>query len=190
MKTPILPLILRNGIVAAIFLCLLVAGSVFFSFKYIPRGFPVLLLLLTGVIWANIPLIKRRPILAIVLSLILVPTLAALCSIFAFPLSRSFAERSYRARGFQLVNGCNGGAANGADGQVHTLKMYLADLAEENDTNDVANLQMALKVAEEKARILGEDCARRGHCENKPWKTNWVVVKETLSAYEEKLFHQ
>jgi hypothetical protein len=94
--------------------------------------------------------------------------------------------RDYAARGFQMVEGCNGGAAVQADGQVYTIKQYLEDFSDATtkDTNVISQLQSALVVAQEKAQVLSEDCRRRGHCDTYPWKTNWATIKQALTAYE------
>ena len=80
----------------------------------------------------------------------------------------------------------NGGAAVQADSQVMMIKQYLEDLTYPpvKDTNMVAQLQSALVVAREKARVLSEDCRRRGHRETHPWKTNWATIKQALTAFE------
>lgn len=95
---------------------------------------------------------------------------------------RAAAVREYKAQGFQMVEGCNGGAAVQADGQVLMIKQYLEEFSD--STNMVAQLQSALVVAQEKARVLSEDCRRRGHCETYPWTTNWTVIKQALTAVE------
>ena len=99
---------------------------------------------------------------------------------------RSAAVREYEAQGFQMVQGCNGGAAVQADGQVMMIKQYLKDLTYPpvKDTNMVAQLQSALVVAQERARVLSEDCRRRGHRETHPWKTNWATIKQALTGFE------
>jgi hypothetical protein len=99
---------------------------------------------------------------------------------------RSAAVREYEAQGFQMVEGCNGGAAVHADGQVLMIEQYLKGFAYSptKDTNLVARLQSALVVAQEKARVLSEDCSRRGHRETHPWKTNWATIKQALTAFE------
>src|SRR5262245_14149232 len=86
---------------------------------------------------------------------------------------RSAAVREYEAQGFQMVEGCNGGAAVQADGQVLMIQQYLEQIGNPSaeETNMVAQLQSALVVAQEKARVLSEDCRRRGHRETYPWKT-------------------
>lgn len=101
---------------------------------------------------------------------------------------RSPIEREYRAQGFEMVKGCNGGAANGARGQILTLQQRLEDFPDSTDTNIIIQIKNALAVAQEKHRVLSDDCARRGHCETYPWNTNWAVIKEALAA-SERLYH-
>ena len=107
-------------------------------------------------------------------------------SIGSLSLRRNLAAREYKAEGFQMVHGCNGGAAGEADGQVYTIKQHLEEFAgsPNSDTNIIIQLQSALVLAQDKARILSEDCRRRGHCETHPWKTNWVTINQALSAAE------
>ncbi len=85
-----------------------------------------------------------------------------------------------------MIEGCNGGAAVGADGQVYTIKQYLEELSDSTtkDTNLIAQLRGALVLAQEKARVLSEDCRRRGHCDAYPWKTNRATIKTALTAFE------
>jgi hypothetical protein len=91
--------------------------------------------------------------------------------------------QEYEAQGLQMVEGCNGGAAVGAQGQVHTINQLLEDFADasERETNIVVQLQSALVIAQEKLRILGDDCRRRGHRDTHPWKTNWATIDQTLA---------
>ena len=99
---------------------------------------------------------------------------------------RAVVEKEYATQGLQMVEGCNGGAAVHADGQVMMIKQYLEMLADSptKDTNIVFQLQSALVVAQEKARVLDGDCRKRGHCDSHPWKTNWIVVSQALTAFE------
>lgn len=105
-------------------------------------------------------------------------------------LGRAVDERAYRAQGLQLVNGCNGGAAVGADGEVRNIEQHLEMLSEERDanTNIIAQLQIAHAIAKEKARVLSKDCGRRSHRENHPWSTNWVIITQVLKASKAELF--
>ena len=95
---------------------------------------------------------------------------------------RAAAVREYEAQGFQMVEGCNGGAAVQANGQVLMLKQYLEEFSD--SSNLVAQLRSALVVAQEKVQVLDGDCRRRGHCDTYPWKTNWAVIKQALAAVE------
>ena len=98
---------------------------------------------------------------------------------------RTVVEREYAVQGLQMVRGCNGGAANQAEGQVMMIKQYLEQFVDSTtDTNIVLQLQKALVVGQEEARVLSDDCRRRGHCESHPWSTNWVVVSQALTAFE------
>ena len=119
---------------------------------------------------------------------ILIIAVAAVVAVGALAIGLLSYRRSaaVKAQGFQMVQGCNGGAAVQADGQVLMIKQYLEDLTYPpvKDTNMVAQLQSALVVAQEKARVLSEDCRRRGHRETHPWKTNWATIKQTLIAFE------
>lgn len=92
--------------------------------------------------------------------------------------------REYRAQGFQMVEGCNAGAAVKANGQVYTIKQRLEEFTDSHkrNTNMMVQLQNALVIAQEKHRVLSDDCRTRGHCENHPWKTNWAAIKQTLTA--------
>jgi len=83
-----------------------------------------------------------------------------------------------------MVRGCNGGAAIQAAGEVLTLQQELDEFADVTGvkTNVIVQLRDALVIAQEKARVLSEDCRRRGHRESYPWKTNWVVVNQALTA--------
>ena len=99
-------------------------------------------------------------------------------------LRQSSVVRAYEAQGFQMVNGCNGSAAVGADFQVYTIQQRLEEFAKSpvRDTNLIVRLQSALVIAQEKAQVLSGDCRRRGHRENHPWKTNWATINQALTA--------
>ena len=130
-----------------------------------------------------------RPVKRLVVVVVAVVALGALvvaARVGPVLYSRAAAVRGYRAQGFQMVDGCNGGAAVQADGQVCTIKQYLEELSDSisKDTNVIARLRSALVLAQEKARVLGEDCRKRGHCDTYPWKTNWVAVSQALTAFE------
>jgi hypothetical protein len=125
-------------------------------------------------------------LLIVVAAVVALVVLAVAVRIGSLSYHRSVAAREYAAQGLQMVQGCNGGAAVQADGQVTMIKQYLEDLTYPpvKDTNMVAQLQSALVVAQEKARVLDDDCRKRGHCESHPWSTNWVVVSQALTAFE------
>jgi hypothetical protein len=127
-----------------------------------------------------------KTLLIVVAVVVAVAVLAVAVRLGSVSHRRAVAVREYEAQGFQMVEGCNGGAAVQADGQVLMLKQYLEDLTYPpvKDTNMVAQLQSALVVAQEKARVLSEDCRRRGHCDTYPWTTNWAVIKQALASFE------
>ena len=127
-----------------------------------------------------------KTLLIVVAAVVAVGVLAVAVRIGPLLYHRAVAEREYAAQGLQMVQGCNGGAAVQADGQVMMIKQYLEEFSYSpaKDTNMVAQLQNALVVAQEEARVLSDDCGKRGHCESHPWKTNWIVVSQALTAFE------
>ena len=127
-----------------------------------------------------------KKLIIVVVAALAVAALAVAARLGSLSHRRSVAVREYEARGFQMVEGCNGGAAVQADGQILMIKQYLENFSDATakDTNMVAQLQSALVVAQEKDRVLREDCRRRGHCEMYPWKTNWATIKQALTAVE------
>ena len=128
-----------------------------------------------------------KKLVIVVVAVVALGTLAVAARLGPVSYRRVAAVRECRAQGFQMVEGCNGGAAVQADGQVYTIKQYLEEFSDSTtkDTNVITQLQGALVAAQEKARVLSEDCRRRGHCETYPWKTNWAVIREALRAYEQ-----
>jgi hypothetical protein len=187
MKQPVYSLIVRNAIVGGGGLLLMI------GYRFVPRGYlpPWLLIpfaFFCAVLWANSILIRRgRPVLGVVLSLFLVPVLGIPAVIVSIPYSRSLIEWQYLAQGFELVHGCNGGAANGAEFDVYKLQERLADLTgtPRAGKNEIAQLQEALALAQEKARVLNDDCGRRGHCDTKPWRASWSRIRQVIDASEE-----
>ena len=127
-----------------------------------------------------------KTLLIVVAAVVVVGVLAVAIRIGSLSYHRSVAAREYAAQGLQMVEGCNGGAAVQADGQVMMIKQYLEELTYPpvKETNMVAQLKNALTVAQEQARVLSDDCRRRGHCESHSWKTNWVVISQALTAFE------
>ncbi len=83
-----------------------------------------------------------------------------------------------------MIDGCNGGAANGASASIHTLNQLLEVFADdpEVETNLIARLKNALPIAQEMEGVLRKDCAKRGHCDTYPWRTNWAVVRDAITA--------
>ena len=192
MKGIINLLLIRNVLVALAFMLLLAGFRVVpyasvLPWPLIPIAFFFCLL------WANGVLTKRgRPGMAVLLSVLLFPILGFPAAIGSQRMGRRLLERKYEAQGFQMVVGCNGGAAHSADGQVRTIKERLAMFANSPDvnTNVIVQLQSAYVVAQERARIMREDCGWRGHCETFPWKTNWATIKQALTASDKMLFEQ
>jgi hypothetical protein len=123
-----------------------------------------------------------KKLIIVLLGVAAVGVLAVTAWLASMSHRRAAAVRQYEAQGFQMVKGCNGTAALNAGNQVRMLKRYLEDFADfsAKETNVFAQLRLALVVAQEKARVLNEDCRRRGHCETYPWTTNWAVVKRAL----------
>ena len=127
-----------------------------------------------------------KTLFVVMAAVVAVVVLAVAVRIGSLSYHRSVAVREYAVQGLQMVQGCNGGAAVQADGQVMMIKQYLEELTYPpvKNTNMVAQLQNALAVAQDEARVLSDDCRRRGHCESHPWTTNWVVVSQALTAFE------
>src|SRR5687768_6888531 len=99
------------------------------------------------------------------IGIVAVASISCLIWLIFVPSRRTLIEMRYRAQGFQMVRGCNGGAAVEASGQVLTLKQELDEFADAPgvNTNIIAQLRNALVIAEDKERVLSDDCARRGH---------------------------
>jgi hypothetical protein len=108
-----------------------------------------------------------KKLVIVVVAVAVVGVLAVAVRIGSLSYRRNVAVREYLAHGLEMVKGCNGGAAVQVDGQVFTIKQYLEEFADSptRDTNTIFQLRSALVIAEEKARILSDDCRRRGHCE-------------------------
>lgn len=127
-----------------------------------------------------------RRFLIVVVAVAGVAALAVAARVGLFSHRRNVAVREYEAQGFQMIEGCNGGAAVQADVQVYMIKQYLEEFSDATtkDSNVIAQLQSALVVAHEMQQVLSEDCRKRGHCDTYPWKTNWTTIKQTLTAVE------
>ena len=95
-----------------------------------------------------------KTLLIVLAAVVAVGVLTVAVRIGSVSYHRSVAARAYAAQGMQMVQGCNGGAANQAEGQIMMIKQYLEDLTYPpvKDTNMVAQLQSALVVAQQKAR--------------------------------------
>ena len=181
-------LLTRNAVVALAYVALLTALR-FVHFRNDP--FTVLLVaFFLSLLWANLPVAKQHWSLAILLSLVLLPVLGYPIAIGSFLLDRTLADCKYKARGFQMVSGCNGGAANSAEFEIHEIDERLERLAgiPGVDTNVIIKLRNLRPIVQEKVRVLDEDCATRGHCENHPWKTNWSGIRQTLDLADHELF--
>lgn len=147
-----------------------------------------LFVFLAGLFWANAILTKRNhPVWAALLTLLLVPILGIPIGIGSIWISRCLAEWNYKTHGVVMVEGCNAAAANNAAFEADALVQRLAALSNNPaaNSNQLAQLRDARALAQEQARFLDNDCFKRGHCENHPWKTNWAVISKTLTNFEE-----
>src|SRR4051794_16507390 len=100
MKPLIFPLIKRNGFVAFGFMLLLTAFDLVRVSYTLPwQIFP--LILLGGCLWANLPLFKsRRPVSAILLSVLLVFLLWIPIAFGSQLIGRTMETRAYAAQGY------------------------------------------------------------------------------------------
>jgi hypothetical protein len=118
----------------------------------------------------------------------------ALCinRLFLVPHGRSLVEKEYQAQGFQMVKGLKGinvEEAGDAGAQVWKLReRYMAARVRKEATNVIIQLKSAIAIAREKERVLNDDLDRRGECDTYPWKTNWAMIEEVLTA-SDKLYH-
>ena len=119
----------------------------------------------------------------------------ALCinRLFLVPHGRSLVEKEYQAQGFQMVKGlkgCNVVEAGDASAQVYKLQERLIGFAHHRKeaTNVIIQLKSAIAIAREKERVLNDDLDRRGDCDTYPWKTNWAMIEEAVTA-SDKLYH-
>lgn len=187
MKSLIASLLTRNAFVAIFFLLLLAGLRAFTS------GFPLAWLIipaafLGSLFWANSGFFKRgRPITATLLSVGLFAALGLVVAVGSLVLSRIFTEWEYRSAGVQLVLGCNLAAASQADIDLYMLNDRLKEMTNSpgSDSNKVALIRKIIPLAEDRAKILGMDCGRRGHRDEHLWKTNWAAIKIALDATEE-----
>jgi hypothetical protein len=185
------PTLFKRNAVVAIILVFALAVIRALPPAYMPPWQALALLLLCSLFWANLPLYKAgHRLRSLVLSVILVPLISIGAMPIAMPLGNFISAQQYRAEGLQLVNGCNGAAANSAYFEVQKLGEYVERLSDPKNTNLLAQLQSVRIVAEEKLKILNADCSRRGHRENHPWRTNWSEIKATLTNAEYAIFNQ
>ena len=77
-----------------------------------------------------------KKLVIVVVAVVALGVLAVAATLGPVLYRRAAAVREYRAQGFQMVEGCNGGAAVQADGQVLMIKQYLEDFSD--STNMVA----------------------------------------------------
>ena len=176
----------RNALVALVFL-LVVTVRQPFSGRFTLPWMVVLVAFVCSLVWASRPLIQRgRPISAAWLSLLLLPVMGFPILITASQLSRDWVERQYRAQGLELVPGCNLAAASRADIEIYQMNDRLEELTNRPsaDPAQFNRLHQAMPIALERARILGDDCRKRGHRDSHLWKTNWVAIKQALAASE------
>lgn len=186
MKPVVVSLLKRNALVILVFVLLLTGLRVVLR-GYTPPWLTIPIAFFCGLLWANALLLKRgRPVLTVLLSLLLFPILGFPALIGSILLGRSVVEWEYKVEGFQMVDGCNGAEANRAYFEVHTLEERLAELtnAPSTDNNLIVQLQKVYATAQEKRRVLSDDCARRYHCDTHPWKTNWATIDQALAASE------
>jgi hypothetical protein len=186
MKALILQLLLRNALVALAVMAVF-SGLFFLPDAYTPPWLICLLGLLGAFLWANGPLYRQGyPFVAVLLSVLFVPGLGYPAASGAALFRRAIQESSYRSEGYRMLEGCNGGAANQADIEVDAFERLLTEFKDTPnvDTNLVRELQRGCVLAQEKARVLSDDCRFRGHRHTKPWKTNWAEIKHILAAGE------
>ena len=191
MKALILSMLWRNALVALAFLLLLSCEALVSNFIWPPPWFLILIAFFCGLLWANSVLFRnKRPVLAVVISFVLVPALGFPVAIGARMIGSALVEWKYSNQGFQVVEGCNGGASIQADFEVHDVQRLLGELAEtpNADTDGITQLQKILVLAQEKARVLGDDCRWRGHRDTHPWKTNWATCRRDIEAAQQRIY--
>ena len=152
---------------------------------YVPLLIFTVIVLLGALMWANAILINRgHRISGTLLSLLVVPTIALSVIKGSSLSSHTFVKWKYKAEGLELVHGCNALAANMASFDVSILRERLAKLKDSpnTDSNQIVRVENAYATAQDKARILSDDCKRRGHRENHPWKSNWDTIKQVSAA--------
>ena len=71
-----------------------------------------------------------KKLIIVVVAVVAVGAITAAATIGPVSYRRAAAVREYEAQGFQMVEGCNGGAAVQADGQVLMIKQYLEEFTD------------------------------------------------------------
>ncbi|TAK98815.1 MAG: hypothetical protein EPO07_11510 [Verrucomicrobia bacterium] len=81
-------------------------------------------------------------------------------------------ERSYKAAGYTMQPGCNGGWANQAMFKLYSLSNDLEEVQQATipDTNELARLQREIVAAQKEFEFRNEDCRKRGHVDTIPVK--------------------
>ncbi len=190
MKPLIKSLLWRNALVALAFVLLLSCRQ-FVPSRFSPPGLFFPIAFFCALLWANGVLIRHnRPIQAALLSMLLFPVLGFPVATASMVVGRALADWRYRTQGVRMVEGCNGGAASQADSEVYALRRLLVELADapNADTNEIAHLEEILQLAQDKARVLSDDCRWRGHRDSHPWRTNWSTIRRELKAAEERYY--
>ena len=187
MKTLAASLLQRNALVFFIFLVLL---TILRLTPHTLVSSPIIILVVFcgSLIWVNLILVKRgHPFMSVFLSLLLIPIMGIPIGLCSSLISRQLEEWRYERHGIQLVQGCNLAAANTAEFDIYALNNRLSELTNSPvaNSNKISLIQNVLPQAQERARILDEDCAWRGHRDSHPWKTNWIAIKQALAASEE-----
>lgn len=125
--------------------------------------------------------------MSVILSLLLVPIMGIPIGLSSSLISRQLEEWKYERHGIQLVQGCNLAAANTAEFDIYALTNRLNKLTAfpVANSNKISLIKNAIPLAQERVRLLDEDCAWRGHRDSHPWKTNWIAIKKALTASED-----
>ncbi len=185
------PSLFKRNAIAAVFFVLALALTRSCPQLYFLPWQAIAAMVVCGFFWANIPLYRAGKRVVAILVSIALPTLVGIPGMsIAIAFSKFESAMEYRAKGFQLVSGCNGGADNSATFELKQLDDYIERLGDAKNTNLLAQLQSVRVIAKEKAKVLNADCGKRGHREDHPWKTNWVGIKKTLAAAEKVIYEQ
>lgn len=182
--------VLRNLLVAFLFCGVLVVLRAMPG-RFYPNSFVLLGVFLAGLFWANHLVAKRgHPVWSVALSVAALVILIGPVWFFSMVFGRIGIDMRYKAQGFQIVEGCNGGAASQADFQVYEFRELLAMATNRSklDTNLILEINRGLALAQEKAQVLDAECALADHRDLHPWKTNWVVVRPMLEDIRTRVY--